>query len=132
MDPRLTMTDNFPLPGQPAGWLLWAEFADARVPGSRGELLPQVMGALQGLNLRSQQRGRIQTLFSRAVARAAREEEPAPLSPIRVRIWLLRSCADDCGWSFFLVETMETGSGSAAAAETGHLVQLFLYQERDS
>jgi hypothetical protein len=47
--------------------------------------------------------------------------------PLRIRVWRLGSCTDDCGWGFFLVEKQK----SEPAASTEHLIELFLYQERE-
>jgi hypothetical protein len=120
-----------PVSGEPSGWQLLAETAADRLPGSEEQLLAQLMAAVQELNLQPPQLGRISNLFSRALSRGTHREEPARPSPIRARIWLLRSCTHDCGWGFFLVETTGERAGSTAPAETGRLVQLFLYQERN-
>jgi hypothetical protein len=120
-----------PVGGEPSAWQLLAESAADRLPGSEEQLLTQLMAAVQELNLQPPQLGRISDLFSRALSRAPHREEPARSSPVCVRIWLLSSCTHDCGWGFFLVETTGEKAGSTAPAETGRLVQLFLYQERN-
>lgn len=111
-----------------SGWLLLTDFPPMRYSGSDQSLLAEALAAVKGVNLRAQQLERINQAFGRAIARAAGGEGLATPLPLRVRIWRLGSCTDECGWGFFLVE--KQGSESATGAE--HLIELFLYQELES
>jgi hypothetical protein len=113
--------------GRPAGWQLVTELAAAGLPGSHGLLLGQVMATVQGLNLQPPQLERIHEAFGQVLARAMPSGEPAFLSRLGVRIWVLGSSANERGWSFFLVEKL----GNTAPVNRVFLVELFLYQEQD-
>jgi hypothetical protein len=126
------MSDALPFKSQRlSDWQLLAEFVADHTGGTHDRLLQEMAVVLQALNMQQQQLERIQSVFSRVAKRAMLREGQGPSSRIHVRVWLLRTCTDDCGWGFFVVETTDQKTGSAATPETDQLVQLFLYQERD-
>lgn len=102
----------------------WQLLADHTVSGQFGDDQPLLAPALAvepRVILRPQQLERIRQTLLRAIARAAS-------LPLRIRIWRMGSCTGDCGWGFFLVERQS----DMTDGETVYLVELFLYQERES
>lgn len=112
-----------------SGWQLLSEFTDASFSGSDSELLTEVTNSMQELLLPPLQRERIHAVLLHAVTRAPQ----APLSAIRIRIWVLGSYTGGCGWGYFLVEKRSCASDSPGpTTESEYLVELFLYQEQES
>ena len=114
-----------------SGWQLLAEFAEASPPHRDRHLADQVTEAVQGLGLQPAQLEQIHEIFVQAVNRATQRGDAArPNYPVRARIWVLGIC-DGRGWGFFLVDK-QSHDPQGVQADTDHLVELFLYQERDS
>jgi hypothetical protein len=112
------------------GWKLLVEFAAAGLPDSNPHLVEQVMDAIRRINLQPVQLERINETLGHAVARTVRSGKPAALHQLRIRIWVLGECTSGRGWGFFLLEKGD--DPPSAGANTDHVVELFLYQERDS
>lgn len=102
-----------------SGWQLLADQAMAGPSGDDGPSFARALAAAQSANLHPQQLERIRQALLRAVARAAS-------LPLRIRIWRMGSCTGDCG--FFLIERQS----GVTDGEIVYLVELFLYQERES
>lgn len=90
-------------------------------------LLDAVIDAVQGVNLGLPQVERIRRSLIQAIAGATRRDATLKSLPLRIRIWRMGSCVGDCGWGYFLVQKQI----SATAASMEHVVELFLYQERE-
>jgi hypothetical protein len=123
------MTDeHVPVAGPRSGWQLIAEFAGVSLSDDAGSLLDAVIDAVQGVNLGRQQVERIRRSLVAAIARASRAGTGPAAPALRIRVWRTGSCTGDCGWGFFLVEKQS----GVAAGDTEQVVELFLYQERES
>lgn len=116
------------------GWQLLTEIAEADLPGNERQLLSEVTGALEALNLEPLQLERIREAFRRAVTRAMRTRERTLVYPIRVRLWFWGSCFHKCGSGFFLLEKQSNDPqrvAPLAQAKVEHHIELFLYREQD-
>lgn len=127
------MTNNSVLSIEPAlGWQLQAEFRTKSSLGGDRQLAEQVTETMRELNLPTLQLEWIQKAALEAVQRASRRGQPdKPVSPVHFRIWVASEYASGRGSGFFLVEKPGCDlQGTALGAEC--LVELFLYQERNS
>ena len=127
------MINNTALSLGPAScWQLRAEFWVTSSHGDDRQLADQVTETMQALDLEPQHLERIQKAVLEAAQGASLRGKPAkPVSPVHIRIWVSGECAQSRSWGFFLVE--KSGSHlQCTPAETEYLVELFLYQERDS
>jgi hypothetical protein len=123
------MTDERVPSARPSsGWQLLAEFAGANLPGDTGPLLDAVFAAMHSVSLGSQQMERIRRSLLQALVRATGDGAVPTSLPLRLRVWRRGSCTGDCGWGFFLVEKQS----GVTAGHTEQVVELFLYQERES
>lgn len=115
-----------------SGWQLRAEFWASSSRGGDRQLSDQMTETMRELNLQSLQLERIQKAVLEAVQRASLRGRPAnPVSPAHIRIWVASEYVCNRCWGFFLVE--KPGSDpQGTPAMTEYLVELFLYQERDS
>jgi len=113
-------------------WHLQAERWVTASPSDGRQLADKVTQMIQELDLRSQQRERAQKAVLEAVQRASlRGQSTKPVSLVHIRIWIAGKCAPKFGLGFFIVD--KPGSAcQGASLETERLVELFLYQERDS
>lgn len=102
------------------------------MPGGDQQLAGQVTEVMQELGLQPLQLERIQKAALEAVRRTSLQRQSArPVCQVHVRIWVGSNCARGRSWGFFIVE--KPGSNlQGASVETNHLVELFLYQERES
>jgi hypothetical protein len=111
----------------PSGWQLLSDLSGVAYPGGDKAFLAEALAAVQAIHVPAHHLEQIRRAFGRAIARAAGDDGLATPLPLRIRIWRLGLCTDDCGWGFFLVEKQTSGP----AASTEHLIELFLYQERE-
>lgn len=125
------MTDKMASRSQrSSGWQLLAEFVAATPSVSDRQLVGEVTEAVQSLGLQKVQLEQICKAFVQAVGRATRGGHSSrQLYPVHVRIWALGT-RDGRGWGFFLVAKQDHDP-QRVHADSGHLVELFLYQERD-
>ena len=119
--------DRVPVAGPPPGWQLLTELTVASLHGDTGPLLDTAIAAVHGVNLSLRQTERIRHSLIQAIAGATRRDATLKSLPLRIRIWRMGSCVGDCGWGYFLVQKQI----SATAASMEHVVELFLYQERE-
>lgn len=112
----------------------WQLRAECWATYSRGDhqLAEHVTETMRELDLQPLQLEKIQLAVMEAVQRASlRQQSAKPISPVHIRIWVAGERARGNGWGFFLVEKSASDL-LGAPAETEYLVELFLYQERDS
>lgn len=117
--------------GHASCWQLRAECWAASSRGDR-RLVEHVTETMRELDLQPLQLERIQLAVLETVQRASLRQQPArPFSPVHIRIWVAGEYVRGCGWGFFIVE--KPGNDlQTAPVEAERLVELFLYQERDS
>lgn len=113
-------------------WQLRAECWATSLPDGDRQLVDQVTETMQEMGLQPRQLERIQKAVLEAVQRGLLRGQPLKsVSLVHVRIWVAGKCARGRSWGFFIVEKPASNLQNAPA-ETEHLVELFLYQERKS
>jgi hypothetical protein len=131
---------------QESAWQLLDEFFEAGEPGGEQELAERVSAGAKELGLPANQAERIEQAVKAALRQGTQEEGCNPHSlPVCVRIWSssagtghsrsrpkapLAGHREDQGWGFFLVQKKEDDP-QAPAGESHHVVELYLYQERE-
>lgn len=112
------------------GCQLLADFVVAGPPEENRQLPDRLLDAVQGLNLQPLQLERIHEALVQAVARTRRGGGPTTVDRLRIRVWVMGTCASARGWGFFLLEKGD--DNDRGHTNTDRLVELFLYQECDS
>lgn len=127
------MIDNTALSlGPTSCWQLRAEFWVTSSHGDDRQLADQMTKTMQELDLEPRHLERIHKAVLEATQGASlRGYSAKPISPVHIRIWVGGECARVRNWGFFLVE--KPGSELlGASARSEYLVELYLYQERNS
>lgn len=118
--------------GSSSCWQLRAECWATSSPDARRQMADQVTEMMQELDLQPLQLEQIQKAVLEAAQRASLRGQPAkPVSLVHIRVWVAGKCAPSFGWGFFIVEKPGCDLQGAPLG-TEYVVELFLYQERDS
>lgn len=131
---------------QESAWQLLDEFSESGELGGEQQLAERVSLGAKRLGLPADQAERIEQAVMAALRKGTQEESCNPHGlPVSVRIWS-SSAGAGCsrsrfeasqaghwvhrGWGFFLVKK-EEDNPEAPAGESHHVVELYLYQERE-
>jgi len=128
-------------------WQLLAAFAQPTRPGGEQLAAKWVAGAVQELGPGPAQMGRILEAVTEGLHKVIdRANQDQHNLPVLIRIWISAPYLEDLslsgqeteagdrwgasGWGFFLIQKQEDDP-QALAGELRHVIELFLYQERD-
>lgn len=132
---------------QDSAWRLLVELFPSGGPGSEHHAVGRVIGAVHRLGMQPAQVERIREALLEALREAKkRGNQDHHGLPVSVRIWISGAYTEDpspsnsgaqqgdrrkCrGWGFFLIQK-HGGDPQASAAEAHHVIELYLYQERE-
>ena len=129
---------------QESAWQLLDEFSEPGELGGEQQLVERVSVGAKELGLQAAQVERIEKAVMAALRQGTQEENRNPQSlPVCVRIWSSgigrspsnpeapqREYQEARGWGFFLIRKQEPDP-QASVEESHHVVELYLYQERE-
>jgi len=130
-----------------AAWQLLAALAPPTEPGGEHLAAEWVAVAVQELGLGPAQMGRIREAVTEGLRKVIdRANQDQHNLPVPIRIWISAPYPEDpspsgqetepgdrwgsSGWGFFLIQKQEDDP-QAPAGELRHVIELFLYQERE-
>jgi hypothetical protein len=131
---------------QESAWRLLVELFPSGGPGSEHQAVKRVTEAVQELGLQPAQVERIREALLEALREAKKRGNQGQHDlPVIVRTWISGAHPEDpspsnsgaqqgdrrkCrGWGFFLIQ--KQGDPQVPAAEAHHVIELYLYQERE-